>query len=83
MWRVLLALGLAVCDGEDGRQLATRLAPNLALGQPVVMSSTVMYTAQDGITSWSGDGFRATDGDFSTGFFFGLGCAETKAKFQV
>eukprot|EP00435_Cladocopium_sp_Y103_P021238 s4452_g5.t1 len=81
MWRVLLALGLlAECNGDDERQLATRLAPNLAHGQPVVMSSTATYSSADGSSTWTGDGFRATDGDYGTAFFFGMGCAETKVE---
>ena len=36
------------------------------------------YTSSDGSTQ-TGDGFRATDGDRGTAFFFGFGCAETKA----
>ncbi|CAE7199415.1 Nhlrc2 [Symbiodinium natans] len=60
------------------RQLATRLAPNLALGQPVVLSSTAQYVSEDGTETWTGDGNKATDGDFGTAFFFGMGCAETK-----
>jgi len=81
MWRILLAWGLlAVCAGQDDRQLATRLAPNLAQGQPVVLSSIAQYTSQDGTSSFSGDGFRATDGDFNTAFFVGNGCAETQVE---
>ncbi|CAJ1429667.1 unnamed protein product, partial [Effrenium voratum] len=67
------------------RQLATRLAQNLAFGQPVVLSSNATcgasgYTSQDGFSTWTGDGFRATDGDFGVEFFWGASCAETKAR---
>ncbi|CAE7658806.1 SOQ1 [Symbiodinium pilosum] len=67
----------ALCGAEEDRQLATRLAPNLALGQPVVLSSTAQwllrFVSDDGTETWTGDGFRATDGDFGTAFFFGMG----------
>lgn len=79
MWRALLLLSLTVCSGDE-RLLATRLAPNLALGQPVVLSSTARYTSADGTDTDTGDGFRATDGNYGTFFFSGLGCAETKAE---
>lgn len=36
------------------------------------------YSSADGSSTWTGDGFRATDGDYGTAFFFGMGCAETK-----
>ncbi|OLP87469.1 hypothetical protein AK812_SmicGene31314 [Symbiodinium microadriaticum] len=71
---------LAVCAAEEQRQLATRLAPNLALGQKVDLSSTAQFVSDDGTETWTGDGFRATDGDFGTAFFFGLGCAETQVE---
>ncbi|CAJ1444834.1 unnamed protein product, partial [Effrenium voratum] len=38
------------------------------------------YTSQDGFSTWTGDGFRATDGDFGVEFFWGASCAETKAE---
>ena len=38
------------------------------------------YTSQDGFSTWTGDGFRATDGDFGVEFFWGASCAETKAR---
>lgn len=72
------------------RRLATRLAPNLALGQPVVLSSVATcldcnsfaaswrYLAPDG-SETRGDGNKVTDGDNGTAFFTGMGCAETKA----
>ena len=43
------------------------------------VSLRTRYTSADGTDTDTGDGFRATDGNYGTFFFSGLGCAETKA----
>eukprot|EP00930_Biecheleria_cincta_P043965 TRINITY_DN30166_c0_g2_i1.p1 TRINITY_DN30166_c0_g2~~TRINITY_DN30166_c0_g2_i1.p1 ORF type:complete len:4212 (-),score=769.14 TRINITY_DN30166_c0_g2_i1:57-12692(-) len=68
-----------LADEASRRHLATRLANNLAQGQPVTLSSTARFDSRDGRTTFMGDGYRATDGDTGTYFFGGRGCAETTA----
>jgi len=72
-------------EGKEGRNEGMNLFLFYMLKQNFSKISTglwhvlLRYTSQDGTSSFSGDGFRATDGDFNTAFFVGNGCAETQA----
>ncbi|CAE8643790.1 unnamed protein product, partial [Polarella glacialis] len=73
----LFAQGNTVLAEDGKRQLSTTLATNLALYQPVVLSSTLEFEDKDAGVTFYGSAQKATDGDTSNAFFMGGGCAET------